>query len=194
MLALLTRSMARDRWYVPLYSSNRRCLCLDKTICNLFLIIITQFYTILHTSGQFVISWASKGYCVFVTICGVLSLLACCIQIHRFGHFLHRGQDSSFLGKERILLLLIVMITFLFSSSMSGWFYLHYRSLCGRRWFCFPLFHVVGCSNGHNTRIRHMVCFFLSFFLFWFLIILLIKPGAATLPNVSKSEYKHNKY
>nr|SVE74387.1 EOG090X0BKO [Daphnia barbata] len=51
-----------------------------------------------ETDGQFVISWAPSSYCVFVIISGVILLTACCIQIHRLGHFLYRGLDSSFLS------------------------------------------------------------------------------------------------
>nr|CAG4641966.1 EOG090X0BKO [Eurycercus lamellatus] len=51
-----------------------------------------------ETDGQFVIKWASCGYCYFVAFCGLLSLSACLLQLHRLGHFLHRGTDSSFLS------------------------------------------------------------------------------------------------
>ena len=39
------------------------------------------------------ITWAPSAYCVFVIISGIISLTACCIQIHRLGHFLYRGLD-----------------------------------------------------------------------------------------------------
>lgn len=45
------------------------------------------------TTGQFVITWASSGYCVFVSVVGVFLVIACCIQIHRLGKFLLKGQD-----------------------------------------------------------------------------------------------------
>nr|CAG4645049.1 EOG090X0BKO [Leptodora kindtii] len=51
-----------------------------------------------ETDGQFVITWASSGYCIFVTICGIILLLACIIQIHRLGKYLYKGSDSSFLS------------------------------------------------------------------------------------------------
>nr|CAG4648170.1 EOG090X0BKO [Moina brachiata]SVE93206.1 EOG090X0BKO [Moina brachiata] len=51
-----------------------------------------------ETNGQFVITWASSGYCVFVSVVGIFLVTACCIQIHRLGNFLLKGQDSSFLS------------------------------------------------------------------------------------------------
>jgi len=51
-----------------------------------------------ETDGQFVITWATNGYCIFVSVCGIILLLACVIQLNRLGKLLHRGADSSFLS------------------------------------------------------------------------------------------------
>nr|CAG4638000.1 EOG090X0BKO [Chydorus sphaericus] len=51
-----------------------------------------------ETDGQFVIKWATSGYCVFVSCVGVFSMVACLVQLRRLGGFLHRGADSSFLS------------------------------------------------------------------------------------------------
>jgi len=51
-----------------------------------------------ETDGQFVITWASNAYCIFVSICGIILLLACLIQLNRLGRLLYRGADSSFLS------------------------------------------------------------------------------------------------
>ena len=102
-------------------------------------------------TGQFVISWASKGYCIFVTLSGVMSLLACCVQIHRLGHFLHRGQDSSFLGSS------FFYYKIRFFPYLSPSFYRRICRRCWMTWIGLFMFHVVGCSHGHHPGFRQLV-------------------------------------
>nr|CAG4638674.1 EOG090X0BKO [Cyclestheria hislopi] len=51
-----------------------------------------------ETDGQFVISWASSAYCIFVSICGLLLGLVCILQIYHLAKYLLKGTDSSFLS------------------------------------------------------------------------------------------------
>ncbi|CAG9789562.1 unnamed protein product [Diatraea saccharalis] len=51
-----------------------------------------------EVDGQLLVSWASRAYCDYVIVVGVLMFLVCLVQIYRMSLFLYRGQDSSFLS------------------------------------------------------------------------------------------------
>ncbi|XP_013190948.1 transmembrane protein 179 [Amyelois transitella] len=48
--------------------------------------------------GQLQVSWASKAYCNYVIVVGVLMFIVSCVQIYRLSLFMYKGIDSSFLS------------------------------------------------------------------------------------------------
>ncbi|XP_037963408.2 transmembrane protein 179 [Plutella xylostella] len=46
--------------------------------------------------GQLLVSWASRAYCDYVIVVGVLMFIVSCVQIYRLSMLLYRGADSSF--------------------------------------------------------------------------------------------------
>ncbi|XP_075983021.1 transmembrane protein 179-like [Anticarsia gemmatalis] len=51
-----------------------------------------------ETDGQLEVTWASRAYCDYVLIVGVLMFIVCCVQIYRLSMFMYKGVDSSFLS------------------------------------------------------------------------------------------------
>ncbi|KAG7200136.1 hypothetical protein KM043_000575 [Ampulex compressa] len=48
--------------------------------------------------GQFVVNWASQGYCNYTIAVGLALLLTSAVQIYRLSLLMYRGEDSSFLS------------------------------------------------------------------------------------------------
>ncbi|CAG4956830.1 unnamed protein product [Colias eurytheme] len=48
--------------------------------------------------GQLLVMWASRAYCNYVIVVGILMFIVCCIQIYRLSVFVCKGIDSSFLS------------------------------------------------------------------------------------------------
>ncbi|XP_012545482.1 transmembrane protein 179 [Bombyx mandarina] len=48
--------------------------------------------------GQLLVSWASRFYCNYVILVGILMFLVCCVQIYRLSMLVYKGEDSSFLS------------------------------------------------------------------------------------------------
>ena len=97
--------------------------------------------------GQFVITWAPSAYCVFVIISGVILLTACCIQIHRLGHFIYRGLDRLVLLKENDT----------FENDTFYYVQLFPVSICGCCWQCLPMFSFFGFCHDYYSWIWHLV-------------------------------------
>ncbi|KAJ8723607.1 hypothetical protein PYW07_007587 [Mythimna separata] len=51
-----------------------------------------------NQDGQLDVAWASRAYCDYVIVVGVLMFLTCSIQIYRLSMFMYKGLDSSFLS------------------------------------------------------------------------------------------------
>ncbi|XP_041969546.1 transmembrane protein 179 [Aricia agestis] len=48
--------------------------------------------------GQLLVTWASRAYCNYVIVVGVVMFLVSCVQIYRMSMFMYQGIDSSFLS------------------------------------------------------------------------------------------------
>ncbi|XP_026486718.1 transmembrane protein 179 [Vanessa tameamea] len=48
--------------------------------------------------GQLLVMWASRAYCNYVIVVGVIMFIVCSVQIYRLSVFMYRGTDSSFLS------------------------------------------------------------------------------------------------
>ncbi|KAL0819333.1 hypothetical protein ABMA28_007465 [Loxostege sticticalis] len=51
-----------------------------------------------EVDGQLLVSWASRAYCDYVIVVGVILFLVCLVQIYRLSLFMYKGSDSSFLS------------------------------------------------------------------------------------------------
>ncbi|XP_053986100.1 transmembrane protein 179-like [Hylaeus anthracinus] len=51
-----------------------------------------------ESDGQFVVNWASRAYCNYTIIVGVMLCVTSAVQIYRLSIFMYRGEDSSFLS------------------------------------------------------------------------------------------------
>ncbi|XP_026756555.1 transmembrane protein 179 [Galleria mellonella] len=48
--------------------------------------------------GQLLVKWASRAYCDYIIVVGVLMFIICLVQIYRLSMFMYKGLDSSFLS------------------------------------------------------------------------------------------------
>lgn len=51
-----------------------------------------------ENDGQLKVMWASRIYCNYVIVVGIIMNIVCCIQIYRLSILMYKGQDSSFLS------------------------------------------------------------------------------------------------
>ncbi|KAG6442062.1 transmembrane protein 179 [Manduca sexta] len=49
-------------------------------------------------SGQLSVEWASRAYCNYVILVGIIMFIVCSVQIYRLSMLMYRGEDSSFLS------------------------------------------------------------------------------------------------
>lgn len=51
-----------------------------------------------ESDGQLNVDWASKAYCNYTIVLGVVLFVVCALQIYRLSMLAFRGEDSSFLS------------------------------------------------------------------------------------------------
>jgi len=80
-----------------------------------------------ETDGQFVVNWASQGFCNYTIFVGVVLFVISAVQIYRLSILLYKGQDSSFLSAfvdvigSSILCVMTVIAALMITLGFDSW-------------------------------------------------------------------------